>query len=123
MLPNDGTENLNYYFAKNVYVFKDSKLEKYEDEKINLYGAAFTEFYQNESQLEDFVLPESNKLNILLLHCDLNGSKDKEGLSYNPILETKIKNLENSIYPKAVDYTQMSSDYINASYQNSMNIM
>ena len=38
-------------------------------------------------------------------------------------LETKIKNLENSIYPKAVDYTQMSSDYINASYQNSMNIM
>ena len=34
-----------------------------------------------------------------------------------------IKNLENSIYPKAVDYTQMSSDYINASYQNSMNIM
>lgn len=84
----------NYYFAKNVYVFKDSKLEKYEDEKINLYGAAFTEFYQNESQLEDFVLPESNKLNILLLHCDLNGSKDKEGLSYNPILETKIKNLK-----------------------------
>ena len=38
-------------------------------------------------------------------------------------LETKIKNLENSIYPKAVDYTQMSSDYINTSYQNSMNIM
>lgn len=38
-------------------------------------------------------------------------------------LESKIQKLENNLYPKAVDYTEMSSDYINASYQNSMNIM
>lgn len=38
-------------------------------------------------------------------------------------LENKIQRLEGNIYPKAVDYTEMSSDYINASYQNSMNIM
>lgn len=38
-------------------------------------------------------------------------------------LENKIQKLEGNIYPKAVDYTEMSSDYINASYQNSMNIM
>ncbi|MBP3635107.1 MAG: hypothetical protein J6J17_01430 [Bacilli bacterium] len=38
-------------------------------------------------------------------------------------LETSIQRLQNNIYPKAVDYTEMSSDYINASYQNSMNIM
>lgn len=38
-------------------------------------------------------------------------------------LENKIQKLENNIYPKAMDYTQMSSDYINSSYQNSMNIM
>lgn len=38
-------------------------------------------------------------------------------------LENNIQRLQNNIYPKAVDYTEMSSDYINASYQNSMNIM
>lgn len=38
-------------------------------------------------------------------------------------LENKLQKLENNLYPKAVDYTEMSSDYINASYQNSMNIM
>lgn len=38
-------------------------------------------------------------------------------------LENSIQRLQNNIYPKAVDYTEMSSDYINASYQNSMNIM
>lgn len=38
-------------------------------------------------------------------------------------LENKFKNLENNLYPKAVDYSQMSSDYINSSYQNSMNII
>lgn len=38
-------------------------------------------------------------------------------------LQNKLQKLEGNIYPKAVDYTEMSSDYINASYQNSMNIM
>ncbi len=38
-------------------------------------------------------------------------------------LENKIQRLEGNIYPKAIDYTEMNSDYINASYQNSMNIM
>ena len=38
-------------------------------------------------------------------------------------LENKLQKLENNLYPKAVDYTEMNSDYINASYQNSMNIM
>ena len=28
-----------------------------------------------------------------MAHCDLNGSKDKEGFSYNPILESKLNSL------------------------------
>jgi DNA repair exonuclease SbcCD nuclease subunit len=83
-----------YEFSKNVYVFKDSKIEKIEDEKINLYGAAFTEFYREDSPLEELVLENNGKPNILLLHCDLNGSKDKEGFSYCPILTSKIKSLK-----------------------------
>ena len=30
---------------------------------------------------------------LLLAHCDLNGSKDKEGFSYNPILESKLNSI------------------------------
>ena len=79
-----------YDFGDNVYVFNSSKLEKFEDENVNIYGMAFTEFYMNTSELENSSIPISNKLNI---HCDLNGSKDDEGFSYNPVLESKLNSL------------------------------
>ena len=43
-----------------------------------------------KSPLENLEIPSSDKPNILVAHCDLNGSKDKEGFSYNPILESKL---------------------------------
>lgn len=79
-----------YNFGENVYIFHSSKLEKYEDENVNIYGMAFTEFYMNESCFDNIVIPISNKPNILVAHCDLNGSKDEEGFSYNPVLESKL---------------------------------
>lgn len=82
-----------YEFGDNVFVFRNSRIEKYEDEKVNIYGMAFTEFFMEESPLENLVLPISEKPNILIAHCDLNGAKDKEGFSYNPILESKINSL------------------------------
>lgn len=81
-----------YEFSNNVYIFKD-EIEKYEDINVNIYGMAFNDFYMNESQIENMVIEYSNRPNILITHCDLNGSKDSEGLSYNPILESKIKAL------------------------------
>lgn len=82
-----------YEFGENVYIFSNSRIEKYEDENVNIYGMAFTEFFMEESPLEKITIPFSNKLNILVAHCDLNGSKDKEGFSYNPILESKLNSL------------------------------
>lgn len=82
-----------YDFGDNVYVFNSSNIEKFEDENVNVYGMAFTEFYMNNSALENINLPFSNKLNILVAHCDLNGSKDSEGFSYNPILESKLNSI------------------------------
>ena len=67
-----------YNFGDNVYIFHNSKLEKYEDKNVNIYGVAFTEFYMNNSCFENIVIPISNKPNILVAHCDLDGSKDKE---------------------------------------------
>lgn len=79
----------NFEWNNNVHIFKN-KIEKFEDENVIIYGTAFTEFYMETSALENFNLEKSNKLNILLTHCDLNGSKDSEGFSYNPILESKL---------------------------------
>ena len=82
-----------YEFGDNVYVFYNSKIEKYEDNNVNIYGMAFTEFYMNNSPLETLELQKSDKPNILIAHCDLNGSKDEDGFSYNPISESKLKSL------------------------------
>lgn len=83
-----------YEFGENVYIFRKSRIEKYEDENVNIFGMAFTEFFMEESPLDKITLPLSTKPNILVAHCDLNGGKDKEGFSYNPVLETKLKSLK-----------------------------
>lgn len=80
-------------FGDNVMVFLSPKVEKYEDENVNVYGMAFNDFYMNSSELESVNVPFSNKLNILVVHCDLNGSKDEDGFSYNPVLESKLNGL------------------------------
>ena len=80
-------------FGDNVMVFSSPKVEKYEDENVNVYGMAFNDFYMNSSELESVNVPFSNKLNILVAHCDLNGSKDEDGFSYNPVLESKLNGL------------------------------
>ena len=82
-----------YDFGENVNIFSNSYVERYEDENVNIYGMAFTEFYMNESVLENIKIADKSKLNILITHCDLNGSKDVEGMAYNPILESKMNAL------------------------------
>lgn len=53
----------------------------------------FNEFHVENSPLNDIKIESSNKLNILITHCDLNGAKDVKGFAYNPILESKLKAL------------------------------
>lgn len=81
-----------YEFAENVYIFKGD-IEKVETEDANIYGMAFTSFYMEDSEINNFILPKSDKPNIFVLHCDLNGSKDADGHSYNPVNESKLKSL------------------------------
>ena len=80
-----------YDFPSNVYIFKNEEIEKISNEDVNIYGAAFTKFYKNEINLDNIKL--DNKINILLLHCDLNGSKDSNGFSYCPVNMNKLSNL------------------------------
>lgn len=81
-----------YEFSKNVYIFKKN-LEKYEDENVVIYGVGFNNFYMNENPLENLNVEQSKKPVILLAHLDVNGTKDKNGFSYNPIALGKLKAL------------------------------
>ena len=89
-----GSYYSTYNFGENVYVFSSSKIEKYEDEIVNIYGMAFTDFYMNESPFYSFELPKSDKLNLLVAHCDLNGSNSEEGMAYNNVFESQLKSLK-----------------------------
>ncbi len=83
----------NFEFGENVFVFRNSRIERYEDDVVNIYGMAFNSFYMDDHPLNNMILPYSNKLNILVAHLDLNGTKDEEGLSYNPVSETKLSSI------------------------------
>lgn len=80
-----------YEFSENVKVFKNNYIEKYEDENIELYGFGFKDFYMNKSEVENFKLIKNDKLQILMMHSDLNGIDDSNGYSYNPISELNLK--------------------------------
>ena len=81
-------------FGNNVHIFKKDVVEKVEAGNINVYGMAFNEFYMEETPLDKIEKLNHGRINILVAHCDLNGAKDREGLSYNPITETKLKSLK-----------------------------
>ena len=101
-----------YEFGENVYIFRNFWIEKYEDENVNIYGMAFNDFYMDEAFIDDRKLPYSDKINILLAHIDLNGSKDKDGMSYNPVAETKLAS-------KGFDYCAIG--HIHKRYINTKN--
>lgn len=84
----------SFEWNENVYICKE-KLEVIETENEDIYVTAFTDFYMNESPIENVKIKNPNKINIMVTHCDLNGAKtDENGRGYNAILETKIQSLK-----------------------------
>ena len=74
-----------YAWNENVRIF--TNVEKAENNNINIYGYGFTDFSSKAISLPNNL--EKEKINILLMHSDLNGAK-KEG-EHNPILETALR--------------------------------
>lgn len=83
----------SFHWSQNVHICKN-ELEIIEEENVDIYMTAFMDFYQNQSPIDKLHVQNANKLNILLTHCDLNGSRDENGFCYHPILETKINTLK-----------------------------
>ena len=79
----------NFKWNNNVKIFT-SKIEKVEDKEVNIYGVGFEDFYCRKSEVENIILEDKNKINILITHGSLNAS-DKLQLEYNPINKNKLK--------------------------------
>lgn len=74
-----------YEWNENVHIF--TKLEKKENENINIYGYGFTDFYSKKVELPADL--DVSKTNILVMHADLDGASKEDG-EYNPILESEL---------------------------------
>jgi len=75
-----------YEWNENVHIF--TKLDKVSNGLVNIYGYGFEDFRFNK------VIPpvdlDYSKINILVMHADLNGKSDETG-EYNSILESDLK--------------------------------
>jgi len=80
-----------FTWNENVKIFT-GKVEKVENEEFNLYGYGFEDFYVKDSKIENIVLENKEKINILITHCNLDGS-DLEEKSYNNLSSKKLKEI------------------------------
>ena len=84
----------NSYYSKfnwsnNVKIFTNS-IEKIENENVNIYGYGFTDFYCENSGIENIEIDDKEKLNILVIHGALDSS-NIEDRQYNPIKKNMLK--------------------------------
>ncbi len=84
----------NSYYNKfmwndNVKIFK-SEIEKVELKDINVYGHGFDEFYCEGSDIENVIIDDKSKLNVLLIHGSLDASTTEEK-QYNPLSRKMLK--------------------------------
>lgn len=78
----------NSYYNKNqwndnVTIFH-SKIEKIENENIDIYGYGFDDFYCTNCGIEELEISNKDKINILIMHGTLDGASLEEK-QYNSI--------------------------------------
>ena len=78
-----------FKWNENVYIF-NSEINKLEFEEADIYGFGFDDFYCKGLKTERITIENKEKINILIIHGDLNASQNSE-VQYNPINENEIK--------------------------------
>ena len=81
----------NFEWNNNVYIF-NSDIGFYEFEDIDIYGFGFNNFYCNNFNVENIKIKNKNKINILVIHGDIDASKNSEIL-YNPVTKNELASL------------------------------
>lgn len=82
---------LTFNWAENVKIFS-SKIEKIEEEEFDLYGYGFDDFFMNHQDLNKLKNKNDSKINILITHSSLDGSKELN--EYNPITTKELNDLK-----------------------------
>lgn len=77
----------NFEWNENVHIF--TELEKVSSNNLDIYGYGFEDFYSKKIELPNNL--DDSKINILIMHADLNGSTREFG-EYNPVLESELEN-------------------------------
>ena len=80
----------NFLWNKNVYIF-NSKIEKISTEDADIYGFGFDDFYCTNSGVENLIIENPEKLNILIIHGTLNGANLEE-MQYNSMSSSMLEN-------------------------------
>ena len=77
-------------WSENVHIF-GRKVSKLEFDDINIYGCGFDDFTLEENELNNITISEKSKINILVTHASLDGSKEQN--IYNPISTSELQGL------------------------------
>lgn len=80
-----------FNWSENVYIF-NNEIGLYEFENVDIYGYGFDDFYCNSFNVEDIIVKNKEKINILILHGDIDASKTAE-VMYNPLTNRELSNL------------------------------
>lgn len=80
-----------FNWNNNVIIF-NSEIQRIEMEDVDIYGYGFSNFYCNNSQIEEIEIKNKNKINILIIHGSLDASKTLD-MQYNPINSNKLKEI------------------------------
>ena len=78
-----------FKWAENVKIFK-AKIEKIEQNGINVYGYGFDDFYCTDCGIQDLEIDDKSKINILVIHGTLNGASIEEK-QYNSLNSKMLK--------------------------------
>ena len=87
-----------FEWSKNVKIF-NSKIEKVSYDDVDIYGYGFNNFYCDNCGIENLIIENPEKINILVIHGTLNGAILEDN-NYNPISEKTLKE-------KAFDYVAL----------------
>lgn len=81
----------NYDWNNNVYIF-NSEMGLYEFEDADIYGYGFNDFYCNNFNTKNITIKNKNKINILIIHGDIDASKIAN-MQYNPVSKNELRAL------------------------------
>ena len=76
---------LKYEFPSNVHLFKNY-IEKISVENVDVYGVIFDEEHCARCIIEGFTADDTENINILVVHCDVQSTS-----LYNPVKDEDIK--------------------------------